>query len=958
MIFEKTNEIDHITNLIRDYKNYISESKMEDEVYKWQLVKEFKARPDTNAVDFTKEIKSVKFKNMIYAMSGAVIYHLANDVPEELREIFKVLYDETKPLKERIIYFNSESLKLYRSIGEELGHHQDERSMATYLTYHNPNKYTFYKSSFYKELCKLTGVKPAGKNEKYIHYLEILHQFIEEYIEKDQELIDQVRTFIPEYYDGKNHLLLAQDILYCMLNKSKDVIDPDYWVFQGNPDIYDINTAIKDKKLETWSVKSHKTKIKIGDKIILWFTGGKSGCYALAEVSSELFNSKESIDDRKYYLKDPGDEISDKVKIKITHDLTLNPILRETAFSNPLFQDFKGGFQGTNFSATKEQYEALLNIQENMNNKKYWLFAPGEGGKMWEEFFSDGIMGLGWDTLSDLKQYSSKFEIAEKLRQLDDSTEPKTNDALANFEFANKINIGDTIIVKKGRRKLLGYGIVTSEYYFDETRANYKQCRKVDWILNGEWLIDHSFNIKTLTNISSYSSEHPDYEFYYQQLLANMNTNILRTKKEITPINRILYGPPGTGKTYHLKEELFPLYTTKESSVTRDEFILEIVKDMPWWKIIAMVISKEAKVKVSDVRNHEFILAKERSSNSNSINQTIWGQLQSHTVLHCEDVKYKSKQSPLVFFKNEDSTWNLDVEGFEQVEEEIKESLEKINDFEKVSDIEIKRYEFVTFHQSYSYEDFIEGIKPVMGDESEGEIQYEIKDGIFKRLCQRAGNDTENTYAIFIDEINRGNVSSIFGELITLIEDDKRLGSKNEMTATLPYSRQKNFGVPKNLHIYGTMNTADRSVEAIDTALRRRFSFQERMPDPELLADKQIEGIQLDNLLRTINERIQALIDRDHTIGHAYLINVKNIEDLRLAFKDKIIPLLQEYFYGDYGKIGLVLGNGFVENKEPKENLFASFEYEGSNSLTQSSFDLIPFEDIDFEEALTKLMNK
>jgi 5-methylcytosine-specific restriction protein B len=278
--------------------------------------------------------------------------------------------------------------------------------------------------------------------------------------------------------------------------------------------------------------------------------------------------------------------------------------------------------------------------------------------------------------------------------------------------------------------------------------------------------------------------------------------------------------------------------------------------------------------------------------------------------------------------------------------------------FESKSDVEIKRYEFVTFHQSFSYEDFIEGIKPIIDSESGGDLNYEIKRGVFYDLCIRAKNDPENSYAIFIDEINRGNVSAIFGELITLIELDKRLGTENEMKATLPYSRDTSFGVPKNLHIYGTMNTADRSVEALDTALRRRFTFEEFMPKPDLLEGNRIAGINLSNLLTTINARIETLIDRDHTIGHAFFMNVKNIDDLRTVFMNKIIPLLQEYFYGDYGKIGLVLGKGFVEQNDPKGNLFADFDYEGSESLAQSSNDLISAEEIDFEEAINQLMKR
>ena len=195
---------------------------------------------------------------------------------------------------------------------------------------------------------------------------------------------------------------------------------------------------------------------------------------------------------------------------------------------------------------------------------------------------------------------------------------------------------------------------------------------------------------------------------------------------------------------------------------------------------------------------------------------------------------------------------------------------------------------FVTFHQSMSYEDFIEGIKPKTEG---GKITYEVKDGIFKELCAKAKKDESQNYVMIIDEINRGNVANIFGELISLIEDDKRLGASEELCAELPYSHTI-FGVPKNVYIIGTMNTADRSVEALDSALRRRFTFKEMMPKSELVPKENY----VRNIFEIINQRIEVLKDREHQIGHSYFMGVKNEDDLKDVFYDKIIPLLQEYF--------------------------------------------------------------
>ena len=379
----------------------------------------------------------------------------------------------------------------------------------------------------------------------------------------------------------------------------------------------------------------------------------------------------------------------------------------------------------------------------------------------------------------------------------------------------------------------------------------------------------------------------------------------------------------------------------------------------------------------------------------------------------------------------------------ERTREEINEEYEKL--------IEAEQIVFTTFHQSLSYEDFIEGIKPEITEG--GNVTYEVKDGIFKQLCSQATelepkdgdieiydfdkgwNDliaeaknspnfslhtrkgeeiyvtgitnNENLkikhknskldkeypilysrakklqkafpdlsavksiskafrsvipgcyytiywavlnyinnkikeknkdidfeeskpHVLIIDEINRGNVSAIFGELITLLEEDKRKGNPEHTEVKLPYSGDK-FSVPNNVYIIGTMNTADRSVEALDTALRRRFSFVEMQPDPKILSDEKYvkyNDVDLSKLLETINERIEMLIDKDHQIGHSYFIGIEDLDGLKRTFKDKIIPLLEEYFYGDFGKIGLVLGEKFIEQTKYEEKVFAKFPYE------------------------------
>ena len=237
-----------------------------------------------------------------------------------------------------------------------------------------------------------------------------------------------------------------------------------------------------------------------------------------------------------------------------------------------------------------------------------------------------------------------------------------------------------------------------------------------------------------------------------------------------------------------------------------------------------------------------------------------------------------------------------------------------------------EQIEFVTFHQSYGYEEFIQGIKPiVIGKGDERKVIYKVEDGIFKEFCDKANKDKNNNYVFIIDEINRGNVSKIFGELITLIEESKRIGAKEEMQAVLPYRDENNekvlFGVPNNVYILGTMNTADRSLVQLDAALRRRFRFEEMMPDYGLLEANAEDGINVQKLLREINKKIRETVDREHQIGHSYLIGVKTKEKLKEVFKNEIIPLLQEYFYEDYDNIKVVLGDQKFTDEEQKIDL-------------------------------------
>ncbi|MCB9197533.1 MAG: AAA family ATPase [Flavobacteriales bacterium] len=471
---------------------------------------------------------------------------------------------------------------------------------------------------------------------------------------------------------------------------------------------------------------------------------------------------------------------------------------------------------------------------------------------------------------------------------------------------------------------------------------------------------------------------------------SNGSNSITKVKttmngKEIKPVNKILYGPPGTGKTHRLQEDLIPAYTDKGVELTKEEYERKEIQKLPWWRVFAMALLEEGEMTVPQIKAHRFVKYRLAKSNTQSLDQTVWGQLSQHTNPDSKTVEYTKRNAPFIFDKkSEDSIWYVIEEKKTEIAELV-QLLEDINGY-STQEVNVQNYSFVTFHQSFAYEDFVEGIKPHLqldqADESSEKVDYILAKGKFYEACESAAvlagfeslKDCVDNYskderiakfkdakrfALFIDEINRGNVSAIFGELITSIEPSKRLGAKNEVVIDLLYSGDQ-FGVPCNLDIYGSMNTADRSVEALDTALRRRFEFEEVMPDPSLLKNREVSGIDLTKLLETINNRIEVLVDRDHTIGHSYFWEVETPEQLRAAFKNKVIPLLQEYFYGDYGKIGLVLGKEFVTEPDEKDKVtFANFKYENKEELGEKGYQLKTIgEEFDIIEACRELLNE
>ena len=450
----------------------------------------------------------------------------------------------------------------------------------------------------------------------------------------------------------------------------------------------------------------------------------------------------------------------------------------------------------------KTEETTTTTVDSNIKETNYWIYSPGDNASMWDEFYKFSIMGIGWDDVTDLKGFSSKEEIKDYMKKVYDPSYSYKNNAHCLWQFANEIKVGDVIFVKKGMHKIIGKGIVTSDYIYDTSRSTYKHIRKVDWQNKGEWEHPGQAVMKTLTNISAY----PD---YVQKLLA-------------------LFAEDTSEEVSEQKEIKYPLYS-------KDDFLNEVYMDEDTYNTLTELL--EAKYNV--------IL-----QGAPGVGKTFAAKRLAYSIMGQKDTS---------------------------------------------------RVAMVQFHQSYSYEDFIQGYRP-------SKDGFELENGTFYKFCKEAEEDNERPYFFIIDEINRGNLSKILGELMMLIEKDKR-GEKIKLL----YSNEW-FTVPQNVRIIGMMNTADRSLALMDYALRRRFAFFDFAPAfpsegfKNYLAEK--NSPKLESLITAV-ESLNNTISADESlgdgfrIGHSYFCTDGEITDewLKSVVEYEVIPLIKEYWFDEPTKV-------------------------------------------------------
>lgn len=481
---------------------------------------------------------------------------------------------------------------------------------------------------------------------------------------------------------------------------------------------------------------------------------------------------------------------------------TLTEAGKSVDMTSEMASDIFKNFLSSNPSKQGKNIDALAD--EDVHTVRYWLYAPGEGSCMWDEFYTSGIMAIGWGEIGDLSKFDSKDAMKIKMREVIDESLSYKNAAHATWQFANEMKIGDIVFVKKGIHQIIGRGVVMSDYEYDNTRDDeYKNIRQVDWTHNGEWPHPGQAVMKTLTDITSYTD-------YVEKLNSLFEDETEEDAEDV--------------------EKTYPPYT-------KEDFLSEVF--MP----------EEEYDKLSGIL-----------------------RIKKNIIL---------QGAPGV--------------GKTFVAKRIAFSMMGVKDVERVM--------MVQFHQSYSYEDFIMGFRP----STDG---FELKRGAFYNFCKKAEIDGDNDYFFIIDEINRGNLSKIFGELFMLIENDKR-----GVSLQLLYSDEK-FSVPKNIYIIGMMNTADRSLAMLDYALRRRFAFFEIKPafttDGFREYRMSLENEKFDKLIACV-ESLNNVISNDESlgdgfcIGHSYFCNLlpDTINDQVLSgiVEYELIPLLKEYWFDEPTKV-------------------------------------------------------
>jgi len=601
------------------------------------------------------------------------------------------------------------------------------------------------------------------------------------------------------------------------------------------------------------------------------------------------------------------------------------------------------------------------------SQKNYWLLGVGEKGRFWDDFKNKSLVAVAPDETGDLTQYNSDDAIENKLCKVLGETPKHKNNTLLLWQFSREMQKGDIVIIKKGTKELLGYGEITSDYFFDDSRKEYKHVRKVKWEKvkqeedKREWIYpfdekeggEQQFAQKTLTKIDA------DWAEKYIKYIANMAAGIesesedsviepeevsywwLKVNPQIWNINQAKVGDRQFYTSHNEKGNKRRIYKYFEKVKPGDVVlgyvsspdmelttICKITQGLHVNKDKGEAIEFEVVEKISEPVSYEELKKIPELSNCEPLlnRQGSLFKLEKKeydAIRDFIDEKNPPSEDQPADYTIKDALENLFLES-ERFEEILKVLKLKKNvilqgapgvgktfiakrlAYALIGAKASRQVQMIQFHQSYSYEDFIQGYRP--GENG----SFELKNGVFYQFCKKAQRDAGNKYVFIIDEINRGNLSKIFGEVMMLIEPDKR-GEEYAVPLAYASSSADTFFIPENLYLIGTMNTADRSLAFVDYALRRRFSFITLEPQynskqfATFLINKGIAEALVERIrtrMTELNERIanDASLGNGYRIGHSFFCSLDeqtggNEEWYQQVINYEIRPLLEEYWF-------------------------------------------------------------
>jgi 5-methylcytosine-specific restriction endonuclease McrBC GTP-binding regulatory subunit McrB len=869
--------------IIAKYKTIAATEGIKEEAYKWQLIQALENKPNIDADNLAEEFKQTYYINLVFPQFYSVQKFLSINATDGYRQLYQNLFDELVPLQERVIAFIDGTLTLYRATPNNAhGTHHDERSIATILAIKFPDKYALYKASFYAELCKILGEPKAKVKYRYVHYLSLLENLKYNYLSDEIELIAEINELLTEenkpFYNDNNLNILAQDILYRVLDPSKNNMTFEKLVEVFFESLEDEVSILRNFK------KGSKSSFK-GKEIFAWVQDHLNVIGDL-EAHYEFYNVKDEIFVDLHFEAPYKDDIIKYQPLIKNLPEKIIPIdwwqfksLRYQNIVDGEIQDIKI----TDPDAIEKLKEALLYFEENIANqiraiKTNSITNTDNNNNMNTSFPLNQILYGPPGTGKTYNSINKALEIIENKNE---------TELLEKYKNREGIKNAFDLYLKSGQIAFTTFHQSMSyEDFIEGIKPDLKtDTQDIKYVLQQGIFKQICNNAKQLEVVNI--NVDWDNTNYYKMSIGGKNKPDVHSW--CVEHQKIALGYGGDS-------DLSDYLNITDWIDFKTKFNAEFPELVAESKYHIQSAYAFINLKIGDV----VIITK-----GNRIIDAI-GVIKSNY--------YWDDNTPLDYFHFRDVEW---------IAKDLNVSPERFIQNSQISQMTIYQFDKVNI--------VLEAFKDLTNNQK--------------------GIVTQKPFVLIIDEINRGNVSKIFGELITLIEDSKRIGKSEELKAILPYSKDT-FGVPDNVHIIGTMNTADRSVEALDTALRRRFEFIEMMPNTKMftgVAEYNFNGINVSEILTTLNNRIEVLLGRDHQIGHSFFIlnqdNKGNYTEtiaakLYTAFNKNIIPLLQEYFYGDYNKIGLVLGDAFVTKTpiEKANDLFASSSsFNGADYIGQES---------------------